>query len=75
MLLVDQKLRAFQGAYDKDKGERVHYKLSYSFSERLDTIESLDIEFDFPFTDCAVPVLNLVKEKMGDREFVIAPGP
>ena len=75
LLLVDRNLSKITQKFDeKTHSQWVQYDITYAYSHKLQGIEKLNVKFDYPFSNCAIPELSLVRKKIQDNEFVIAPG-
>ena len=75
LTLGGQSISKISERYIKDKDRQwIQYVVSYKYDEKLLNINNLTIRFIYPFSDCSIPELSLVREKMRDNEFIIAPG-
>jgi hypothetical protein len=73
--LSDQNIVKIIDRYIKDKGKQwIQYVVIYKYDDSLSNINELNVQFKYPFTNCAMPELRLVREQMRDNEFIVAPG-
>ncbi len=73
--LSDQSLIKISDSYIKEKGRQwIQYIVSYKYDDRLSNINELKVRFKYPFNDCSMPELSLVREQMKDNELIISPG-
>jgi hypothetical protein len=75
LLLADRSLRKItQRVDEKTHLQWVQYDMSYTYSHKLASIDNLKLLFEYPFSNCAIPELSLMRRTIQDNEFVIAPG-
>jgi len=59
---------------NKSSRQWFQYNIKYLFEKKLKDIDSLTVKFNYPFQGCDIPELKMIRVKMQDNEFIIAPG-
>ena len=75
LILSDQSIIKISDRYIEEKGRQwIQYVVTYNYDDSLFDIKEINVHFKYPFTDCSMPELILVRENVSDNEFIVAPG-